>query len=97
MKVGLHTATPASGNLERIFIDLMGPLVRTKKGNQVIMLVMDSFPKFVAFYPVRNITSAVVCEVLEKNNFMAYGVPKLLVSDNTRVFKSRINYDFCFR
>jgi len=65
MRVGLHPATPASCPLERIFIDFMGPLVRTKKGNQAILVVMDSFSKFVAFYPVRSITSAVVCDVLE--------------------------------
>ena len=97
MRVGLHTATPASCPLERIFIDFMGPLVRTKKGNQAILVVMDSFSKFVAFYPVRSITSAVVCEVLEHKYFMNYGVPKSLVSDNAKVFKSKLFYDFCFQ
>jgi hypothetical protein len=72
----------------------MGPLVRTKKGNQAILVVMDSFSKFVAFYPVRNITSAVVCDVLEHKYFMNYGVTKSLVSDNARVFKSKLFYDF---
>ena len=43
MKVRLHSATPASCPLERVFIDFMGPLVRTKKGNQAILVVMDSF------------------------------------------------------
>jgi putative transposase len=97
MKVGLHTAAPASYNLERIFIDFMGPLVRTKKGNQAILVVMDSFSKFLAFYPVRNITSAAVCEVLENKYFMGYGVPKSFVSDNAKVFKSKVFYDFCLR
>jgi hypothetical protein len=96
-RVGLHSATPASCPLERIFIDFMGPLVRTKKGNQAILVVMDSFSKFVASYPVRNITSAVVCDVLEHKYFMNYGVPKSLVSDNARVFKSKLFHDFCFQ
>jgi len=42
-KVWLHTATPASYPLERVFIDFMGPLIRTKKGNQVILVVIVSF------------------------------------------------------
>ena len=75
----------------------MGPLVRTKKGNQAILVVMDSFSKFVAFYPVRSITSAVVCDVLEHKYFMNYGVPKSLVSDNAKVFKSKFFNDFCFQ
>ena len=49
MNVGLHSATPASCPLERVFIDFMGPLVRTKKGNQAILIVMDSFFKICGF------------------------------------------------
>ena len=94
MKVGLHSATPASCPLERIFIDFMGPLVRTKKGKQAILVAMEIFSKFVAFYPVRSITSAVVCDVLEHKYFMNYGVPKSLVSNNAKVFKSKLFYDF---
>jgi transposase InsO family protein len=83
--------------LAESFIDFMGPLVGTKKGNQAILVVMDSFSKFVAFYPVHSITSAVVCDVLEHKYFMNYGVPKSLVSDNAKVFKSKLFYDFCFQ
>jgi hypothetical protein len=57
---------------------------------------MDSFSKFVAFYPVRNINSAVVCEVFESKYFMAYGVPKSLVFDNATVFKSKGFFFFRF-
>ena len=93
-KAGLHQATPASYPLERVFIDFMGPLVRTKKGSQAILVVVDSFSKFVAFYPVRQITSAIVCEILESRYFTAYGVPKSIVSDNAKVFKSKAFFIF---
>jgi hypothetical protein len=95
-KVGLHAATPASYPLERVFIDFMGPLVRTKRGNQAILVVMDSFSKFVAFYPVRNITSTIVCDILGSQYFTAYRIPKSIVSDNAKVFRSKAFYDFCF-
>jgi hypothetical protein len=52
-KVGLHTVTPASYRLERVFIEFMGPLVRTKRGNQAILVVTYGFSKFVAFYGLR--------------------------------------------
>jgi hypothetical protein len=42
-KVGLHMATPASSPQGRVFIDFIGPLVRTKRGNRAILVVMDSF------------------------------------------------------
>jgi transposase InsO family protein len=84
-------------NLERIFIDFIGPLSRTKKGHRAIMVVKDSFSKFVAFFPVRRITAEVVCEVLKTEYFKAYGIPKSLVTDNAKVFKSKRFYDFCFQ
>jgi hypothetical protein len=74
-KVGLHTATPASYPLERVFIGFMEPLVCTKRGNQAILVVMNSFSKFVAFYPMHNITSTVVCNMLEIRYITAYRVP----------------------
>jgi hypothetical protein len=58
---------------------------------------MDSFSKFVAFYPVRNITLAIVCDILESRYFTAFGMPKSIVSDNAKVFRSKAFYDFCFR
>jgi hypothetical protein len=88
--------TPAPYLLERVFIDFMGPLVHTKRENQAILIVIDSFFKFVAFYPVCNITSTVVCDILESRYFMAYGVPKSIVSDNAKVFRSKAFYGYCF-
>jgi len=35
-KLGRNTATPASYPLERVFIDLMGPLLHAKRANQAI-------------------------------------------------------------
>jgi hypothetical protein len=58
-KVGLHTSTPASYPLERVFIDFIRPLIRTKRGNQAILVVIDSFSKSVTFFPVCNTTSAI--------------------------------------
>jgi hypothetical protein len=97
MKEGLHTATPATGSLDRIYIDFMRPMICTKMGHHAILVVMDSFSKFVAFFRVQRITLAVVCEVLETQYFKAYGILKSLVTDNAKVFKSNMFCDFCFK
>jgi hypothetical protein len=34
---------------------------------------------------------------LETQYFKAYGIPKSVVTDNAKVFKSKLMYDFCFR
>jgi hypothetical protein len=51
----------------------MGPFVRTKSGSQAILVVLDGFLKFVAFFPVRNINSKAVSDALEHWYFLAYG------------------------
>ena len=83
--------------MEKLFLDFVGPLTRTKRGNTGILVVVDSFLKFVWFYPVRRISSQAVVDCLEKNYFPAYGSPDTIVTDNARVFWSRQIKDLCFR
>jgi hypothetical protein len=64
-RVGLHSAGPVSEPMERL-CDFMGPLTRSKRGNIAILVVVDAFSKFVSFFPVRKISSQVVCDCLER-------------------------------
>jgi len=96
-RVGLHAAEPSSKPLEKLFVDFVGPLTRTKRGNSVILVVLDSFPKLVGFFPVRRMASSVVIDCLEKGYFPAYGTPTSIVTDNARVFRSKEVKDLCFR
>ena len=96
-RVGLHSAEPSRYSMEKLFIDFVGPLVRSKRGNIAILVVVDGFSKFVTFFPVRKITSHVVLDSLERSFFPMYGTPKYLVSDNARVFCCRKFRDLCFR
>jgi hypothetical protein len=59
-RVNLHSSEVVTRPLERIFIDFVGPIVRSRKGNIAILVVLDGFLKFVCLYPVRAITSEVV-------------------------------------
>jgi hypothetical protein len=58
--VGLHSASPSSCPMEKLFTDFVGPLTCTKRGNIAILVVVDAFSKFVQFYPVRKMSSRVV-------------------------------------
>ena len=95
-RVGYHVAEPSTKPLEKLFVDFVGPLTRTRRGNSAILVVLDSFSKFVTFYPVRRVTSQVVVDCLERNYFPAYGTPKIIVSDNARVFCSKQVKDLCW-
>jgi hypothetical protein len=64
-KVGWHDASPVSEHLARLFIDFMGPLVRSKRGNCAILVVVDAFSNFGSFFPVRKVKSQLVCDCSE--------------------------------
>jgi hypothetical protein len=74
----------------------MGTPAAYQKRKLVIFVAMDCFSKFVAFFPVLSITSAVVCEILESPYFIAYGMPKSIVSENVRDFTSGYFMIFVF-
>jgi len=95
-RVGLHAAKPASEPMDRLFADFVGPLTRTKRGN-IAILVVESFSKFVTFHAIRRMTSQAVMSYLERTYFPAFGTPKLIVKDNTRVFCGKDFHNMCFR
>ena len=95
--VGLHSSTPCVQPMERLFIDFVEPLTRTKRGNVAILVILDSFSKFVSFFAVRKISAQVVCDCLEKAFFPAYGTHSSIVTDNARVFCCKLFKDLCFK
>jgi len=95
--VGWHSAKPPTQPMDRLFVDFVGPLTRTKRGNSAILVVVDAFSKFVWFYTVRRMSSKAVMDCLERNYFPAYGTPNYLISDNARAFRTRKVKDLCFR
>ena len=93
----MHAAEPSARPLQRLFVDFVGPLTCSKHSNIAILVVADSFSKFVSFYPTRSITASVVVDCLERQYFPAFGAPKSVVTDNARIFQSLEVKNLCFR
>jgi transposase InsO family protein len=83
--------------MERLFMDFVGSLTRTERGNLAILVILDAFPKFVLLRPVRTTSSQVVIDCLERTFIPAYGRPGSIVTDNARVFCCKQFKDLCFR
>jgi len=58
--VDLHSSSPVSEPMERLFMDFMGPLTRLKRENIMILVVLNAFCKFVSFFTFRKISFQVV-------------------------------------
>lgn len=77
-----------------ISIDFLGPFVRSKNGNTMLIVAIDWFSKFVLLQPIRQATSRSVIKFLENQVFSIFGACQRLVSDNGTQFTSRMFKDF---
>lgn len=72
---------------EGILIDCVGPLPRTKKGNQYLLTIMDMTTRYPEPYPLRTISAKNIIKCL-LNLFSHFGFPKDIQSDQGSNFTS---------
>ncbi|XP_072172595.1 uncharacterized protein [Diadema setosum] len=73
----------------RVIVDCVGPLPRTKSGNQYLLTMMCASTRFPEAIPLRTITAKNVCKALVKF-FTMVGLPKCVQSDQGSNFTSKI-------
>src|SRR2546425_3042233 len=81
---------PEAGVWERIHIDMLGPLPKTKDGYQYVLLVVDAFSKWPETFRLKGSSAIEVADVLYNDIFCRYGATKELVSDRGANFLSKV-------
>ena len=71
---------------QRWSVDFVGPLPRSKKGNQFILTIKDAYTRWIEAFPLRSATAVKVIEILEKEVFSRFGIPESLHSDRGSQF-----------
>ena len=71
----------------RVLIDCVGPLPKTKSGNQYLLTMMCASSRFPEAIPLRNIKSKTIVKALIKV-FTTYGLPKSIQTDQGSNFMS---------
>ena len=74
---------------ERIAMDIVGPLPRSKKGNQYILVICDYATRYPEAMAIRRIEAGVVAEKLMEL-FSRVGIPKEILSDQGTNFMSQL-------
>ena len=74
---------------EKIIFDIVGPLEKSKKGNQYILVVIDVHSHYPEAFPLRAIDSKHIANELMKL-FTRVGIPKLLQHDQATNFVSKM-------
>lgn len=81
--------------MERIALDILGPLPVTDYGNRYILVVSDYFTKWVEAFPMPDQEASTVAELLVKEVVCRFGVPLIIHSDQGRNFESAVFTEVC--
>ena len=81
--------------LEKVAIDIMGPLPISSRGNRYLVVICDYFTKWTEVFPVPDIRTETVTTVLVDGFFCRYGVPYQLHSDRGAQFESKLFRQMC--
>lgn len=77
-----------------LHMDHLGPFVKTSQKNTYLLVLVDSFTKFVFISPVRNTKSKTVINELNKI-FKIFGNPRRLICDAGSAFTSKWFVNYC--
>ena len=83
------------GPMERIALDIMGPLPESENGNKYVLVIGDYWTKWVEAYPIPDQTVETVADKLVKEFCFRYGFPLAIHSDQGRNFESQVFKEAC--
>ena len=81
---------PAVGEpFEHVIVDCVGPLPKTKSGNQYILTVMCAVTRYPEAVPLRSLKACAIVKALVKI-FSTFGLPRCIQSDQGSNFMSKV-------
>lgn len=92
----LHPIDKPEKPMHTWHVDHLGPFCKSKQGFAYIIMIIDSFSKYLFCRKTRTTNSKEMCENL-KDLFSLFGVPKRLISDNGKCFISKDFQNFCLQ
>ena len=81
--------------MERMALDILGPLPETIRGNRFVVVIMDYFTKWAEAFALVNHKAATVADCLVTEVFLRLGVPHQLHSDKGSDFESKLFTEMC--
>ncbi|XP_073732325.1 uncharacterized protein [Misgurnus anguillicaudatus] len=85
----LYPIPAVKAPFDHVIVDCVGPLPRTKSGNQFLLTIMCASTRFPEAIPMRKITAPAVVKALLKF-FSLFGLPKVIQTDQGTNFMSRV-------
>ena len=92
-----QTSYHAGVPMERVHLDILGPLVQSDAGNRYVLMMVDQFTKWVECIPLPDQTAERLAEAALHNFFCRLGLPLQIHTDQGRNFTGRVFSDLCAR
>jgi predicted aspartyl protease len=89
------TEYQAGAPMERVHIDFLGPLPRTPRGNEYVLMMVDQFTKWVECVPMPSQTAEATAKAAVDCFFSRFGMPFQIFSDQGRNFDSGLFTELC--
>ena len=67
--------------LERVCLDIVDPLPKTRNGNKFILKVCDCFTKWIEAYPLKDQGTKMITEIFVNQFVCRFGTPMQIHSD----------------
>ena len=81
--------------MDRVAVDIMGPLPETKRNNKYVLVLGDYFTRWVEAYGIPDQQAETVAERIVHEFYSRFGVSLELHSDQGRQFESNLLQDVC--
>ena len=85
----------AGAPMEKVHIDIVGPLPKSKKGNVYILVIVDQFTKWVEALPLPEQSAETVARAMVDEFITRMGCPEMIISDQGANFESRLFAQVC--
>ena len=86
---------PTGAPLDRLTTDFLGPFPETPKGNRYILVVTDSFTKWVEIFATPDQSAKTTTTVILNEVIARFGCPFDLLSNQGRNYESTIFTELC--
>ena len=85
----------AGAPLDRVHIDILGPITTSENGNHYVLMLVDQFTKWLECWPLPNQTAEIVASRVVKGFISRFGCPLEIHSDQGSNFDSALFKSVC--
>jgi hypothetical protein len=95
IKQPMVITTTAESALDKIYLDIVGPLDKDIDGNVYILTLQCELSKYVEAYAIPSKDTVTVAKAFVNNFILRYGIPKAISTDRGTEFMSLIMLEVC--